>query len=130
MRLFAAVIIVLSWAAPTGAGQGTSAPQPDTPINVDRLPIDLKRIQKELRLVEERDDRDALHLRYRLEIYGVAPPLDLFSPEANLLNGPVPYGAPTHQEILNLVTPQEYRSPPMDISNLLRWLSDRNKKKP
>ena len=58
-------------------------------------------------------------------MFGQAPPIELFTPEDNLLNGPVPYGAPTHREMLYMITPQEFRSPAMDFSNLLRWLSDR-----
>jgi hypothetical protein len=45
------------------------------------------------------------------------------------VNGPVPYGAPTHREIVNHITPQEFRAPAADFSALIRWLNDRNKKK-
>lgn len=119
-----AALIVLCLAAPA------AAQQPAEPrIDVDRLPLDLKRIHKELKQVEVREERDGLNLRYRIEIYGLAPPLEIFTSEANLVHGPVPYGAPTHQEILNHITPQEFRTPIMDFSALIRWLQERNKKK-
>jgi hypothetical protein len=38
-----------------------------------------------------------------------------------------PFSAPTHQDMLNIVTPQEFRSPVMDFSNLLRWLQNRSR---
>ncbi len=115
-------------AAQGSAGASASASSPAA-VDVDRLPLDLKRIHKELKQVEVREERDGLNLRYRIEIYGSAPPLQLFAPDANLTYGPVPYGAPTHQEIVNHITPQAFRSPVMDFSALLRWLADRNKEK-
>jgi hypothetical protein len=41
------------------------------------------------------------------------------------------YGGMTHQEFLQVVTPQEFKSPPADIgaalAALVKWLSDKNK---
>ena len=39
----------------------------------------------------------------------------------------VPYGAPTHREMIEHVTPQEYRSPVMDFNALFKWLADKAK---
>ena len=46
-----------------------------------------------------------------------------------LANGPVPYGAPSHREMIEHVTPIEYRAPYADFSNLLRWLKDKTNSK-
>jgi len=121
MRAAAALSIVLSLAGAPAAAQ--------EPIEVDRLPIDLKRIQRELEQAQDVEDRDGLNLRYTIQIYGAAPPLQIFTEEANLVNGPVPYGAPTHQEIINHITPKEYRAPAADFSALLRWLAERSRKR-
>lgn len=128
------LMVVLILAAPAAAQEPARLPQtgpaPAPQINtvdVDRLPINIARIQKELQ-VEVREERDGLNLRYHLRIFGQAPPLTFFTPEDNLATGPVPYGAPTHQEILDHITPREFRSPVMDFSNLIRWLADRAKK--
>jgi hypothetical protein len=40
----------------------------------------------------------------------------------------VPYGAPTHREMLDMITPQEHRAPAADFGNLLRWLSGQKDK--
>jgi hypothetical protein len=40
----------------------------------------------------------------------------------------VPYGAPTHREIVEHITPREYRAPAADISALIRWLAERSPK--
>lgn len=94
-------------------------------VDVSRLPIDLHKIQRELRQSAERAEHEGLAIRYVVDVFGQAPPIVLFRPEDNLRYGPVPYGAPTHQEMIEHVTPQEYRAPPADISALLRWLAQK-----
>lgn len=97
-------------------------------MDVSRLPVDLDRIQRGLRESAIREERVGLNLRYTVEVYGQAPPLVLFGPEDNLVTGPVPYGAPTHKEMIEHVTPKEYRAPAADLSALFRWLAERSKK--
>jgi hypothetical protein len=43
------------------------------------------------------------------------------------MTAPAPYGAPTHRQILEQITPQEFRAPAADFSSLFRWLSDKAK---
>ena len=130
MRSFAAALIALSLAAPAAAQQDPAPVNGGSgTIDVDRLPIDVSRIHRELKQAQDVEERDGLNLRYRISVIGVAPPIDLFTDEVNLVNGPVPYGAPTHQEIVDHITPLPFRSPVMDFSALMRWLADRDKKK-
>jgi hypothetical protein len=124
MRLFAAAAIVLSLAVPAAAQE-----KPAPSVDVDRLPIDVAKIRKELQRQADVEERDGLNLRYSLHVYGVAPRLQFFSKDENLTTGPVPWGAPTHREMIDHVTPQEFRAPFADFSALLRWLADRQKKK-
>lgn len=124
MRGFAAAVLVLSCAGIAGAQQKAPAA-----VNVDQLPIDITKIEKELQRQAVVEERDGLNLRYSLRVYGVAPRLKIFAEDENLTTGPVPWGAPTHQEIINHITPQEYRAPFADFSALFRWLADRQKKK-
>jgi len=55
-----------------------------TGVDVSRLPIDLDRIQRGLRESADREERQGLTLRYRVQIYGQAPPIVLFGPDAHL----------------------------------------------
>jgi hypothetical protein len=96
---------------------------PQSAVDVSRLPIDLQRIERQLRQAAVREERDGLNLRYFVDVFGQAPRIELFAPQENLLNGPVPYGAPTHREIIEAITPREYRAPAPDFAALLRWLS-------
>jgi hypothetical protein len=101
----------------------------DQPVNVAKLPIDLSRIQRQLKQETAREERDGLNLRYFIPVYGQAPRIELFTNQDNLQNGPEPYGAPTHRDMINAVTPQEYRAPAADFSALLRWFADKSKDK-
>jgi hypothetical protein len=129
----AAAILMLGMSLPASAQStpsGSKRPETGTSgVDVDRLPLDLGRIQRELRRTPDSESREALKLRYFLQIYGTAPQLKIFTETDNLAHGPVPYGAPTHQEMLNVMTPQEFRTPVMDFSSLFRWASEQLSKK-
>ena len=109
-----------------GAAHTASAQQ--TSVDVKRLPIDLAKVTRELRQSAATESRSGLTIRYRVDVYGQAPRIELFTKQDNLAYGPAPYGAPTHQEMIDHVTPQEYRAPYADIGNLIRWLNDKSKK--
>ena len=109
-------------------GLGASARAQEPVLDVSRLPLNLDRIQRGLRQSAIREERQGLNLRYLVEVYGQAPPLVIFGPEDNLVHGPVPYGAPTHREMIDHVTPKEYRAPAADFSALVRWLAEKTKK--
>jgi hypothetical protein len=111
----------------TRATPSAAAAQPAA-VDVNRLPLDLSRIQRRLRSESSRDAGDGLNLRYFVDVYAPAPPIVLFTPQDNLQTGPVPYSAPTHREVLQHITPREHSAPPADFSSLFRWLKDRKKK--
>ena len=94
-------------------------------IDVNRLPIDLARIQRQLQESADREEREGLNLRYVVNIYGRRPVIEIIRPGENALVGPVPNSAPTHNEILDHITPKEFRSPVMDLPGAIKWLSDR-----
>jgi hypothetical protein len=106
----------------------TSAAGAQQQVDVSRLPINLERIQRELRQSSVREDSNGLNIRYIVDVYGQAPPIVIFGPQFDLLYGPVPNSAPTHKEMIEHVTPREYRAPAADFSALLRWLAERSKK--
>src|SRR5262245_36666852 len=109
-----------------GAAHSASAQQ--TSVDVKRLPIDLTKVTRELRQSAATESRSGLNLRYRVDVYGQAPRIEIFTKQDNLATGPVPFGAPSHQEMINHVTPQEYRAPYADIGNLIRWLKEKTNK--
>ena len=119
---FAAAALLMLLPAATVQGQTPDA------VDVSRLPLNLERIQRGLRQSATREESQGLNIRYVVDVFGQAPPLVFLRPEDNLVYGPVPYGAPTHKEMIEHVTPKEYRAPAADFSALLRWLAERAKK--
>lgn len=119
------------------AAQGGSADEPaakaatkpaESTVDVSRLPINLDRIQRQLRQSTVRDESDGLRIRYVVDVFGQAPRIELFGGLENALTGPAPYGAPTHQDMLQIMTPQEFSAPAANFGNLFRWLADKAKK--
>ena len=98
-------------------------------VDVSRLPVNLARIHRELQETATREERDGLNLRYYVNVNTQAPPLVVFGPQDNLVYGPVPYGGPTHKDMLEQMTPKEYRAPVADFTALLRWLAERAARK-
>lgn len=97
---------------PTGTS-GSMAANPGvvaTTIDVSRLPIDLQRIQSRFRQGQIREERNGLNLRYFVDVFAKAPELKLFTREDNLEYGPAPYGGPTHRDMMEVMTPREYRN--------------------
>jgi len=129
MRQISLIVLLLAPAALSAQEQNTAPPAQEQPaVDINRLPIDVGRIQRELRLSAEGNENEGLQLQYFVDVYGQAPPIVIFGPEDNLVEGPVPYGAPTHREMVNQNTPIDYRPMAWDLNSLYRWLSERMKK--
>ena len=104
-------------AAPAAA----PAPQPSSPaVDVSKLPIKLSRLHQKLK--ESTESADASKLRFKVDVIGTAPTIQIFRPGENLRYGPTPNSLPTHADMLEVATPREFRSPVMDFSNLMRWI--------
>jgi hypothetical protein len=125
-------IVFSGWlilAAGLSAQTSEPAPAPSTsPAGGEQYGLNLSRIQRGLQRSAERQDYDGLNLRFYVNVYAPAPSIKLFTKQDNLAFGPAPYGGPTHREIMDLITPQEYRAPAADFSGLARWLANKAKK--
>jgi hypothetical protein len=124
-------LLVVGLAAGANAQTTESSAQPAppaTPEPTQQYGLNLARIQRGLQKSAERQDYDGLNLRFYVNVYAPAPPIKLFTPLDNLLYGPSPYGAPTHRDMMNLMTPQEFSAPAADFSGLARWLANKAKK--
>jgi len=119
---FPVVILALLLAVPS-AQQGSASTAPDGPAKpqtseppqapkLDQLPVSLKRIQRALarppaiRLLEPqmRDGRPVFRVDVeatKIDLQGILG--------KDFLRGPAPYGGMTHQEFLDLVTPDDVK---------------------
>ena len=134
-----AVLVLLAGLPVTGSAQATQ-PAPEPPkaetaqIDATKLGVSLSRIRKELRLAETRDKQssDGLRLEFNIQVFGVAPRIDVIPDGEDLVFGQVPGTAPSHPQYLEFVTPQIYRTPTMPVSALAvwaaKWMADKSKK--
>ena len=139
MKPVTTVVLVAILAGPVLASAqerpSTSTPRlaaPAESVDASKLGVSLSRIRRELRQADEKEQTgdSPLKLQFTVEVFGTAPRIDLL--DNFPLTGPVPYGGPTHGEVLDFLTPKEFRSPVFPISALTYWaaqqLWNRNKK--
>jgi hypothetical protein len=122
-----------------GAAGAQFAPAPPPPAAAQAQPpafealgLSFDRIKRALRLQPASTAQTPLKLEFYVEVFADAPPILLFQP-GELATGPVPYGAPTHSDVLDLFTPMEFKSPSVPISSiaimglakLIQWETNR-----
>jgi hypothetical protein len=131
-----ATLIMLAWLAQPAAAQdaipaetSSSARATDgSEANVDRLPVDLRRLQRRLSDSAERDARGGPKIRFDINVYASAPRIQLVTPQDNVRTGQPRWSAPSHQEMMNLVTPQPFRHMPgISLGSVIKWFEGENK---
>ncbi len=116
----------LLWATP--GEQVSTGEQPGT-LPAEELPVSLERIKRKLAQVTPTQS-SLLRLDYYVEVYGRAPKIDILQ-GFDVHSGPVPYGAPTHADLLSQILPPESRAPPLFLLpgiDIIGWIfGDGNK---
>ena len=79
-------------------------------IDVSRLPVDVRRIQQRFLQSQIREERNGLNLKYYVDVFAKAPNIVLLTKEDNLVYGQVPGAPPTHADMIEMMTPREYRN--------------------
>lgn len=137
-----ALIVVLAGASTARAteakptqrdGDSTSKVSSQT-VNADQLGVSIDRIRlrfKRAPLFGNVFDPEKLKLTAYVDVVAKAPEIKLFGPNAKeeLTSRAVPFGAPTHRDMLAIMTPIEFRTSPMDLTALIKWLADQLEKK-
>ncbi len=119
--MLACVVAGLVGLQPTAAlARQRAAPDapPQAAPSIDSLGISFSRIKRELRTLPPSSAQTPLKLEYYVEVQGLAPPIPIFRP-GELTTGPVPYGAPTHADMMSHVTPEEFKSPRIPVSGIV-----------
>jgi hypothetical protein len=125
-----------SQTAPAATLEGTALRPAQAPAEPGDLPVSVGRIRRKLAQAPT-SKAAGLRLEYYVEVYGKSPQIDLFT-NFDPKTGPVQYGSPTHQEFLDLVTPEAFKAPTGDLLTpalaLMKWLvdktTDKSSKKP
>jgi len=136
MRVVALVLCMLTmhaWSAfaQDGAPETPSVPSDTNPppadhaapsIDATKLGVSFDRIRVQL-AVKPETKTSGLRIQETIQVIGTAPKIQLWDPEtAKLATGPVPWGAPTHKEFIDLYTPLEFKNYPIDINSVAKWL--------
>jgi len=139
-------VLTLSSSVPAASARATTAfgqdassqPQNDTTVrpvgpavNPDELGVSIDRIRLRFRrnsLFQNVFDPSRLRITAYVDVVARAPEIRLFgsdprSVKEQLTSRAVPFGAPTHQDILQMWTPPEFRTPPMDLTAIMTWLT-------
>ena len=118
---FPSVVLVFSLTI-IAAGPATAQESSETPwFDAEALPISLERIKRQLDRLPVRDEeRNLLYLSYYVEVYGRAPRINVIQ-NFDIHNGQVPYGAPSHAEMIAVATPREFRTPALMSFPLFGW---------
>ena len=110
---------MLAQAPATRSTTTAPAPQAAPAIDANALGVSLSSISRRLPAdARARSDGDSpLKLEYFVDVYGTAPVLRFFTGQ-DLRFGAVPMSPPTHADMLFQLTPQEFRSPRIDVLGL------------
>ena len=131
MRALTLVGVLLLGLAVPVAAQEPDAPPPPAPvsdepvIDATKLGVSLSRIAVGLRTAESRQQTNpgGLRLEYMVQVYGLAPRIRLFD-GVDLVGGSVPGTAPTHNQVIDHLTPKSFSAPALPISALAFWAAD------
>ena len=109
--------ILISPLAPTSVAAQDLDP---APLPTEEIQVNIARVKERLEAQPDDGAGVLLRLEYQLLVYGDLLEINPFE-GFDVRHGPVPYGVPTHQELLNSMTPGELRSETIPLIPLLRW---------
>ncbi|MDE3155094.1 MAG: hypothetical protein KGN76_08315 [Acidobacteriota bacterium] len=109
---------------PSGSSAPSRTEAAQDPFATEKVPYSIARIARAL---ETPPPKDRLHLDFHVVVMGQAPPPALFT-GFDLQNGPVPFGAPTQQQFLDVVTPEAFKAPAIPLGGVFKWLIDKARK--
>lgn len=106
---------------PTAARE-PGAEAPAAAAEATALPVSLERIKRRMAAVQEAGNgrRKLLDLNYYVDVYARAPSIELFR-NFDTDSETVSYGSPTHAEMLEAVTPREWRPRAISTGALFGW---------
>ena len=117
--------VALGSGALPGRLQAGPSPQDSTGgdpnlLRAEELPVSLARIRRKLAQAPP-SHASLLRLDVYVEVVGKAPAFHIFE-GVDLHAGPVPYGAPTHSDMIRHVTPEEFRAPSISLAPFLAFI--------
>ena len=123
MRMFRSLVPIVALVFGIGAPGAASAQEPALAANPGEapdLPVSISRIKERMSSQPELGEtRGRLRLTYRVNVYGRAPAMDLLQDFIIVDTAPAAYGGPSHAEMVEVMTPKEWRPRAISIGNVL-----------
>jgi hypothetical protein len=92
------------------AAAPAAAQQPPAEPTAQAIGVSLKNIRRQLDATPAPKRGAGLRLEYRVDVIGKPPPVDFFKDFNVKQEGGVRYGGPTHQELVDAMTPLPFRN--------------------
>jgi hypothetical protein len=119
MKRLGAVVLAVATLLPIPATARSG--QPRATSDNQSPPVSLKRIKRALQEAESNPPANRLRLSYYVAVIGENKRVSILK-DFDAMHGPVPFSAPTHQELFEQVTPREFRPPAADLLGAAVWL--------
>lgn len=109
----------------------SAAAEPAPPVDATKLGVSFDRVRMQLSQAPAKSG-GGLKLEETIEVVGAAPKPLLWNQEtAKLTSSAVPFGAPTHKDMMKVIVPKEFQTYPLDLNALMQWLMEHlNEKNP
>ena len=112
--------MTLTLASAAGLSAAGQEPNPGNPQPESELPVSLERMQRRIdQIARAANDGSLLRLTSYVEVFARSPGIDLIHPTFDLELGPIPYGAPTHGEMIAAMTPRQWRPPLVRLDGIV-----------
>jgi hypothetical protein len=113
--MLAALVLAVAIPAPLAAQQTQPASDP---------PVNLAYIKRKLAETRQIQSLDQFRLAYYVTVSAEAPQVNIFK-DFDWKHGTVPGSPPSHQELFQQVTPQEFSAPVADFTAIAAWLGSK-----
>lgn len=126
-RRRAIIALALLIFAASGSAAAAQDPSDQATLEAEELGVSLARIKHKLdRLPDDIETRSLLRLNFYIEVYARTPQLSYFQ-GFDLHNSPVPYGPPTHDQLLAVMRTgdPQLTTPAINFNNIIGWAISR-----
>lgn len=117
--LLASMLVAALLPASPAASQHADAAAPSRALDASRLPVSIERVQRSLASLPPRSAEGGLRLDFVVDVYAMAPRIDILGSAAASGASAVQYGPMTHNEFVAFVTPKYLRAPVVNVGGLM-----------
>ena len=124
-RTAAALAVLLLGPAPAAPAERPQEAGPPAPLPAVELPINLERVKRRLEVLPSIEEaRSRLKIEFYVNVYARAPEIDPLE-GFDIHTGLVPFGSPSHADMMRQWTPAGFDVPAADLGSVLGWVLGR-----